>query len=36
MQYYAFAQLHANISRKNKSVGVSVYSQVEKALIHLS
>ena len=35
MHYYSFAELYANIAQKNKSVGVSVHLQIEKALICL-
>ena len=30
MQHYTFAELHGNIARENKSVGVSVHLQTEK------
>ena len=35
MQYCTFAQMHANKAWKNKSVGVSVHLDTEKALIYL-
>ena len=35
MQYYTFAELHANTVRENKLVGLSGHLQIEKALIYI-